>query len=55
MFCPIDMLTADGYDMQFGTNVLGTHIPSNPSLLCRLTFTTPVKDTSSLLNSSCPP
>ncbi|KAF7789133.1 hypothetical protein EIP86_000068 [Pleurotus ostreatoroseus] len=23
MFCPVELLTADGYDMQFGTNVLG--------------------------------
>jgi len=23
MFCPVDMLTEDGYDLQFGTNVLG--------------------------------
>lgn len=23
MWCPVEMITADGYDMQFGTNVLG--------------------------------
>ena len=23
MFCPVELLTVDGYDMQFGTNVLG--------------------------------
>ncbi|KAI0796198.1 NAD(P)-binding protein [Abortiporus biennis] len=23
MFCPVDLVTQDGYDMQFGTNVLG--------------------------------
>lgn len=25
MVCPIEQLTADGYDMQFGTNVIGAH------------------------------
>ena len=27
MYPPIDQLTADGYDLQFGTNVLGTLSP----------------------------
>lgn len=27
MFCPIDYLTDDGFDMQFGTNVVGLSYP----------------------------
>lgn len=27
---PMEQLTAEGYDLQFGTNVLGTHIHSAP-------------------------
>ncbi len=30
MFPPVDQLTADGYDLQFGTNVLGGyHVPAS--------------------------
>ena len=28
MMPPVEMLTKDGYDLQFGTNVLGTYIHS---------------------------
>lgn len=29
---PIDQLTSDGYDLQFGTNVLGELLSPSPSL-----------------------
>jgi NAD(P)-dependent dehydrogenase (short-subunit alcohol dehydrogenase family) len=30
MFPPIEQITADGYDLQFGTNVLGLSLPFSP-------------------------
>lgn len=33
MYCPIELLTADGYDMQFGTNVLGLSVKCSKSRL----------------------
>ena len=37
---PIEQLTAQGYDLQFGTNVLGGSLQSDTIYLCTLLYFT---------------
>lgn len=51
MIPPIEQLTADGYDLQFGTNVIGAYFP--PAYLRRAYLTRVIQATGISLSYSC--